>query len=263
MTATTYAPAPTAATLGGTARPPLLRLAVVELRKMADTRAGFWLLVVTALAAVALIVVTLFVGDAPDLTFANLFQSTLLPTAVLMPVLGILAATSEWNQRTALTTFVLTPQRQRVAAAKLLAAVLLAVLSVVAGLVFAAVGNIVGAAVAGGDGSWSFSASALGSAVLFQVINVVMGVAFGMLLMNSALAIVIYFLLPTVWGVLGATISALEKPAQWLDLGVTSPPLADNTMTGEGWAKLAVSVGVWVLVPLAAGLIRLQRREVA
>ncbi len=43
------------------------------------------------------------------------------------------------------------------------------------------------------------------------------GLAFGMLLMNSAVAIVLYFVVPMVWAALGEMISALDKPADWLD----------------------------------------------
>ena len=38
------------------AAPPLQRLTLVELRKMVDTRAGFWLLLLVALSALALVV---------------------------------------------------------------------------------------------------------------------------------------------------------------------------------------------------------------
>lgn len=42
-----------------------------------------------------------------------------------MPVVGILLVTSEWSQRTAITTFTLVPQHGRVLTAKLLAALVL------------------------------------------------------------------------------------------------------------------------------------------
>jgi ABC-2 type transport system permease protein len=256
MTATTYAPAVTG-------RPSLARLTGVELRKMTDTRAGFWLLATVALAYAALVVVVLFTADPADLTFADLFQTALWPSAILLPVLGILAVTSEWSQRTALTTFTLVPERRRVAGAKLLAGAVLAALSVVAGMVFAAAGNVAGMAFADGNGSWDLGTKLLGAALLFQVINITMGVAFGMLLMNTPLAIVIFFVLPTVWTMLAETIRALKTPAQWLDLSVTTTPLADGTIAGQHWARLAVSVGVWVLLPLAAGIARLLHREVS
>ncbi|GAB3145968.1 hypothetical protein GCM10027290_26780 [Micromonospora sonneratiae] len=253
--------APTTSTAAATG-PSLGRLTGVELRKMADTRSGRWLLAVTALISAALVTIMLFVAEPRDLTLAGLFEPTLLPSGVLLPVLGILAVTSEWTQRTALTTFVLVPDRRRIAAAKLVAAVLLAAGSIGAGLGFAALGNIVGMVAADGAGNWRLNWAMLGAALLVQTINVVMGVAFGMLLMNSATAIVLYFLLPTVWGVLGEMIRALATPAGWLDLTVTTTALIENEMTSEGWAKLGVSVAVWVLLPLTAGLVRLLRREV-
>ena len=46
------------------ARPSLARLVRVELRKMTDTRAGFWLLLVTLLLALAGLILT--IAFAPD-----------------------------------------------------------------------------------------------------------------------------------------------------------------------------------------------------
>ena len=93
------------------------------------------------------------------------------------------------------------------------------------------------------------------------------GVAFGLAFMNSALAIVMYFVIPIGWSILGETISALDKPADWLDLGRPMTTLADSTatMTGTDWAQLATASAVWVGLVLVIGLVRLQphRAEVA
>jgi ABC-2 type transport system permease protein len=245
-------------------RPGMLRLTGVELRKMADTRAGFWLIVATALISVAVVAIQLFFADAQDLTFKNMFQSTLFPTGVLLPVLGILSVTSEWTQRTALTTFAITPQRQRIAGAKLLAAVVLGLVSVLPGLAFAAIGTSIAGGMDSAAGSWSFSGLLLGYAVLFNVINVVFGVAFGMLFMNSAVAIVLYFVVPTVWSVLTGMISGLKTTSEWLDMTITTGPLFDDAaLTGTEWAKLAASLGLWLVLPGVLGLVRLLRREVS
>lgn len=264
MTATlTHTRAPSAPPRGFT-RPSLFRLTGVELRKMADTRAGLWLMVVTALVSVAIVVIQLFAADPADQTFKNLFQTTQFPTSILLPILGILSVTSEWTQRTALTTFALTPQRQRIAGAKFLAAALLGIVAIVPGLVFAAIGNAIAGGMDPAAGSWSFSATLLGYAVLFSVINIIFGLAFGMLFMNSAVAIVLYFVVPTIWSVLGQLISGLKSTAEWLDLSMTSTPLFDDAaLTGGEWAKLAASIGLWVVLPAALGLARLLRREVS
>ena len=49
--------------------PPMRRLTTVELRKMTDTRAGFWLLLLVVLSALAVVTLILAVGKPDDQTF--------------------------------------------------------------------------------------------------------------------------------------------------------------------------------------------------
>ena len=241
---------------------PLARLTVVELRKLADTRAGLWLLVLIGLGAVGTAAILL--GWAPDeeLTFANFFAFGLAPSAVLLPVLGILSMTSEWSQRTALTTFALVPGRLRVVVAKLAAGVLIALATTAATLLLTAAANLLGAAL-GGDGGWHVEGSLIWQGVLMEVVFVVMGMAFGAVLLNSPLAIVVFFALPTLWSVLRESIHALGRVSRWLDLGVTSSPLSEPSMTSGEYARLAVSCLIWVALPLVLGSWRILRREVS
>jgi ABC-2 type transport system permease protein len=233
----------------------LPRLSRVELRKMADTRAGFWLLLVIELVAIAIVTITVIAGNEGDKNFLSLFQGALWVVSILLPVLGILAVTSEWSQRTGLTTFALVPERERVIGAKVIAAIALGLGAVVACLLTAAIGNLIV------GGSWDLSSSLLGNAAVFEVAGMLGGVAFGLVFMNSALAIVLYYLLPTVWTILGETIHALDKPANWLDTSRTMQPLVDDQMTGQAWAHLGTSLAVWVGVVLLIGLWRLRKTE--
>jgi ABC-2 type transport system permease protein len=98
---------------------------------------------------------------------------------------------------------------------------------------------------------------------LVLVLSVLMGIAFGMALLNSALAIVVYLVLPTLWTVLGATIPALADAAEWLDTTTTMANLFGPEATAGMWARLAISVAVWVGLPLAIGLLRISRQEVS
>lgn len=247
-----------------TGRPGLARLTAVELRKLTDTRAGRWLLAAIAAACAVLAGVQLATADAADQSFELFFLGTLLPIGLLLPVLGILTVTSEWSQRTALTTFALVPVRSRVVVAKLAAGVVAALGSVGASLVIAAAANLIAIAL-GGDGGWQLgSAAVLGNAVVLQLINVTMGLAFGALLLNTPLAIVAYFLLPTAWTVLGGMVDWLATAAQWLDFSLTMEPmLAGATLSGEQWAQLGTTTAAWVVLPLVVGLARVLRSEVA
>jgi ABC-2 type transport system permease protein len=232
----------------------LPRLARIELRKMADTRAGFWLLLIIQLLAAAIVVITLIAGEAKDQNFHELLKGATWVVSVLLPVLGILSVTSEWGQRTALTTFSLVPERGRVIAAKILAAVGLAAYAVVTALLTAAIGNLIA------GGSWDIPLYAILHIALFQLLSVLGGVAFGLVFLRTALAIVMWFVLPTAWSVLG-TIHALDKPADWLDTSRTIQPLIDGGMTGRAWAQLGTSMALWLGAFMVAGLWRLRRTE--
>lgn len=252
----------TPAALPGAAAVPLTRLTLVELRKLTDTRAGVWLLIVIALGTVATSAVLLGWAEADEITFSALYTFGLTPSAVLLPVLGILSVTSEWSQRTALATFTLVPARARVLSAKVGAGVLIAVMATAVTAILAAGANALAPAF-GGDGSWSMDPSLIWQTLLVQVIFVLMGNAFGALLLNTPLAIVTFFALPTVWSVLGGSIRALADASAWLDLNVTSQATMQADMTSGEWARLAVSTAAWVLLPLVLGGRRVLRREVS
>ncbi|SDT34560.1 ABC transporter permease [Actinoplanes derwentensis] len=241
---------------------PLTRLTLVELRKLADTRAGMWLLIVIGLATAATSAIQLGWAESNEQNFSALYDFGLLPSAVLLPVLGILSVTSEWSQRTALATFTLVPARGRVLAAKVVAGVLIAIGSAAVTVAWAAGANLLAVTI-GGDGAWTMDSSLIWQSQLAQVISVLMGIGLGALLLNTPLAIVIFFALPTVWAILGAAISGLLDVAAWLDINVTSRALSQPDMTSGEWARLAVSVGVWMVLPLILGTVRVLRREVS
>lgn len=259
MTATTYAQP--MARGARTRRAPLRRLTMIELRKMADTRAGIALLGITALIAIVMMFVLAFATKVQDRNLSGIFRDTLLPVGLLMPVLGILAATSEWSQRSALTTFTLVPQRERIAAAKACAVSLLAVFQTVLCLGTGAIATALAETRGRGPETWHITGAVLGNGLLSMLVPMLIGLAFGFALLNSPLAIVLYFVLPTVLQILGGTIHALEKPLRWFDSSALSR-LTDDHVTGHDWAQFGVTVLVWLVLPMAFGLARLMRQEV-
>ncbi|SDM96683.1 hypothetical protein SAMN05216368_10389 [Cryobacterium flavum] len=243
---------------------PFARLCLVELRKQIDTRAGLWLLIVIGLVNTGLIVLTLTTAPPAELTWANLTNAASMGQLVLLPLIGVMAATSEWSQRTALTSFALEPRRTRVNLAKLASAGVLGLIVMSLTLVAGALMNVIGIVFRGGDGSWAMDWPVLGGAALALLILVAQGVAFGLALLSTPIAIVAYLALPTVWTILTLFISGLAEPARWLDLNVTLLPIMLGAeVSATGWAQLATSVAVWVGLPLLVGLWRTARRDVA
>ncbi len=247
---------------GGVAGIPMTRLIRVELRKLVDTRAGTWLLVGIGLVTVAAVAVYLFAADAADLTFARFVNVTVLPQSWLLPVLGIMAVTSEWTQRTGLVTHTLEPRRSRVLAAKFAATGLLGGLAVVLALAVAALANVLSSALLDGNGAWIYGADGLRDTVLFQVLSLLAGLALGTLLMNTAAAVVVYFVLPTAFGLAFSMVDSLTGVAGWIDLTTSQGPLFDHSISGVKWLQLLATTTWWILLPLAAGLWRLLHREI-
>lgn len=239
-----------------TPAPTLGRLTLVELRKMVDTRAGLWLQLTVAAITVAAVVLVVAFGADVDRTFASLLGIAVQPAGYLLPVVGILLVTSEFNQRTAIVTFALVPRRVRVFAAKLLAAAALAVVAFVLCLAVAGVAALL----AGGDTGPDLTAGLLGQDALFVAVGMVTGVAFGLAARTSAPAIVAYFLIPIAWTLLGE-IPALEDAWEWLDPARSLELLVDRHLDGTEWARALISMGLFIAAPLAIGAARLRREE--
>ena len=102
-------------------RVPLTRLVGLEVRKMVDTLAGRWLVIVTVALALALMIGFAVFGDAGQVTVGTSLGAAAGPFGILLPVLGIMAATAEWSQRAGLVTFSLEPRRGRIVLARVVA----------------------------------------------------------------------------------------------------------------------------------------------
>jgi ABC-type transport system involved in multi-copper enzyme maturation permease subunit len=228
---------------------------LVELRKMVDTRAGFWLQLIVAVITLAAVVVVCIVADTDDATFQDLFAIAMTPGAVLLPIVGILLVSSEWSQRTALITFTLVPRRMRVMSAKVAAGLVLGVIILAYSLLIAAVATLA----IGGE--WTLGAHILGQISLLVLTAMVTGIAFGAVFLSSAPAIVLSFVLPLGWAAIGS-IRFLNDAAQWLDTTRTTAPLTDRALSGEEWAQLGTSMALWLVLPLAIGLFRIARGEI-
>ncbi len=240
---------------------PFHRLVRVELRKMLDTRAGRWLLIGIGLV-IAGVLTILFVQDGGEHPLGDYLQATFMPMAILLPLVGILAVTSEWSQRTGLVTFSLEPRRLRVTWAKVTAALGVGVVAVALSFTLGVAAHAAAIAFRGIQGDWTMDGLALAGAAGYVLLGMAQGLGFAMLLRNTPAAVVTYFVLPTAWTIIGGLVSWVESAAEWLDLNRTMEPLFTGSLTGEQWAQLGTSVSVWVLLPLVLGMWFLTRAEV-
>jgi hypothetical protein len=253
-------------TLTPARRIPTSRVVAVELRKMFDTRAGFWLMASIVIAAVGATIAVILFAPNDELTYNSFAAAIGFPMTVILPMIAILAVTGEWSQRSGLTTFTLVPHRGRVIRAKAIAAVLVGAAAIPLAFAIGAVGNVLGTSIAGTDLVWNVSFTDAVYITLADILGLLVGFMLGVLIRNSAGAIVAYFvyslLLPTVFALLAQSQEWFSNLQPWVDFNFAQGFLYNNDMTPEHWANLAVAAGIWLVLPLAVGLAMVMRSEV-
>jgi ABC-2 type transport system permease protein len=246
-------------------RVPLTRVTQVELRKMFDTRSGFWLIAISAVLATGGVILW-----APDnqLTYSTFATAIRFPVVIILPLIAILAVTSEWSQRTGLTTFTLIPHRSRIITAKAISSVVIAIAAMVLTFAVGALGNLLSAAVTGTTLVWDVTVTQCLYYVLGMILSLLIGFMLGVLIRSSTGAIVAYFILtflvPTVFGLLATSQQWFHDLQPWVDIQFAQSGLFvfDQSLTGEQWANIAVTGVTWLLIPLVVGLGFVMRAEV-
>jgi ABC-type transport system involved in multi-copper enzyme maturation permease subunit len=223
---------------------------------MCDTRAGLWLLILTALGAVGGAVGQALGAAEPDQNAAGVFFSATGGASILLPIVGVLLVTSEFSQRTGLVTFALVPVRGRIVLAKFVAALGVAVaISAVCLLLGLLGGSLLG------SGS-EIDGAQVAHGLLYLVIGVAIGVTLGLLLQASPLAIVTIFAAPILFGAVGAISDRFQDVTRWLDQSALMPLIDLHPGNELDWDRIAVTVLFWVALPLALGMIRLERGDI-
>lgn len=229
----------------------------VELGKATDTRAARWLMGLTAAATVLIMLAPLLARHSIDQDYLGYLDFAMVPVGTLLPVVAILAITSEWGQRTVLTTFTQEPRRNRVLSAKLAVAAVLAI----GGAVLTAI--VLAGALGIADRTGRPVDLHVGSAeviglVLYCLLNVLSGAGFGAALQNTPAAIVLSLLVPTAAGLLGA---ASTTVAHWIDPSTAFNWAARGEFDGHLGPMLTNTL-LWIVAPLAIGAWRGVHREV-
>ena len=233
---------------------------------MFDTRSGLWLMasiVITSVLATAAIIVF---APHDQLTYDTFAAAVGAPMTVILPIIAILAVTSEWSQRAGLTSFTLVPHRARVLGAKFLAAITVGVTAMFIALVVGALGTLLGSAITGTGPVWNVTAGHFALIVLGSVLGMLFGFMLGLLIRTSAGAIVAYFVstlvLPPLLALLAANQAWFADLQPWVDYNLAQRPLFNGDLTTQQWQHLAVTGALWFLLPLAVGLLTVRRAEI-
>lgn len=240
-----------------TARPSVARLWLVELRKLIDTPAGL------VLVGVGAVLAGVFGGGAAllrdDVTYGDVARMAGIPGGMLVPVLAILLVTGERQHRTALTTYALVPQRDRILLAKVTAVITLVISVSVLALLAAAAVTPISSAVTGTSIPWTFDGVDLVWFTVGMTVSALSGLALALLIGNGPAAIVVVL----AWPVIAAMLSVLPTAAavlDWVDVAAVAR-FADG-ITSLELGQAATGFVAWVVIPGFLGWVRERRAEV-
>jgi ABC-type transport system involved in multi-copper enzyme maturation permease subunit len=269
MTATTTDPDGPSVATGRRTDPapiPLSRIVRVELRKMFDTRSGFWLIASIVITGLIATVATIAFAPDQDLTYYNFAKAIGFPITVILPMVALLSITSEWSQRSGLTTFTYVPRRGRLVWGKTLSSITVAIASMLFAFAAGAIGTVVGCSIAGTPAVWDLTPAHATTIVLGNLVSLLTGTMLGMLLRSSAGGLVTYFvitlLVPNLFGLLAASQHWFEQLQPWVDLGYAQSFMFEGMHTGAQWAHVATTVLIWIVLPGIVGLRLVLRSEV-
>lgn len=207
-------------------------------------------------------------GDLNELT-ASLPSSGLIFAQLVIGAMAVMVMSSEFATGSARSTFVATPTRQPVFWAK---ALMVAVVSALVALASLLAAFFVARPIAENydlplDFASEMSQRNLWFGVLYVVMVALIGLALGTLLRNSAGGIVVlaalFFVLPLAVDGLSMAVSWLADAARFLPdkAGTALMQVPGAAGALEPWA-LGLVVGAWIVLPLAAAAMLLQRRDI-
>ena len=250
----------------GPAPIPLSRIVLVELRKSLNTRAGFWLLASIGIASLLATGAVILFAPTDQFTYRTFTQAVGFPMSVILPMVAILSVTAEWSQRSGLTTFTLVPHRGQVLAGKAIAALGIAIVSMLVAFPVGALGNILGSGIHGVPTVWDQSPVDVLYLVLGNTLLLMVGFVLGVIIRSSTPALVAYlsyaFVAPTLLGLLAINQQWFRDLRPWVDPNYSQDALFQGGFTGQQWAQLGVTTLVWLVAPLIIGTRALIRSEV-
>lgn len=248
------------------------RLLAAEARKLVNTRSGFWVIIAMSVITLGFTLLNAFLMaslvkdnvEGMKLSWQDTVISASSLLSMMVAVLAILTITNEWGQRTVLTTFTQEPRRSRVLVAKIVIALLVTLVAVAISFPIGAGFTALAGAANDVAIDWTLNSGVLLGFTVSALLGALMGIGFGLVTLNAPAAIVAYFVLPTVIQ-LTSMIQLAWKPYAdidpWVNPVTAQTPLLTGDVTGEQWARVAVSSLIWIGIPVAIGAWRWMRRE--
>lgn len=231
----------------------------VETRKILDIPSGRGVLVCVAALAVVVSIWQLFTSDQEQLSVPVYLMGPVQMVCMITPLIGLITMTSEFTQRTALSTFTLAPWRLRVLWAKAIAATAVTIATTIVAIAIAMVGAWTTSAITDTPAMYNGVGDTIRGLLLTSILTSILALAIGALVAQTAIAASVYFIAPVAFSVLATAV--LKDAAPWFDIFAAFDRLGSNDPFVE-LGQTGTSLMLWVVIPAVLGAASAVRREI-
>jgi ABC-2 type transport system permease protein len=198
---------------------------------------GFWLLASIGIASGLATGAVIAFAPTDQFSYSTFTLAIGVPMSVILPMVAILSVTAEWSQRSGLTTFTLVPHRGRILVGKAIAAVAIAVASMLVAFPVGALGNVIGSAIHGVPTVWDQGVVDVLYMVGGNTLVLMVGFMLGVLIRSSTPALVAYliyaFVAPTLLTFLAINQKWFADLQPWVDPNYSQDALLQGGFSGE------------------------------
>ena len=250
------------------------RVLAYEFRKSVSTRASRWTLaaaIAGTIATAAILYLSLLLTDfdtTQHFTWIQLANSTTDSfmgiaqiSMILFSLFLILMVTTDWTNRSIMTTYTLTPRRGWVLSAQLIVALTYALALWVLCL---GLGTLVAGLLSPLENvniSWSVTAWDVFGPLLSNLGLAISAFLLGIAVMNGSAAIIMWMMVPAFLNTLLNFNGVISDIAQWLNLKVALNAAVADPGAAVSWGRTATSVVLWLGVPAVIGTWRTLHRD--
>lgn len=231
----------------------------VELRKLLNTRSSRWLLLSMALLGILMIALFVVVSASRDepIDISLMLAALALPAGIGVPIISILAVTSDWQHRDVIKFFALQPKRGVLLLAKYLAVAIFGLGIMVVVCAIALVVSVTFSAATGSELIYGDLARSIWLLACTVLIGVISGAAIASALLSTPIAIVFVLFQSFVFDSLIGLFAGSATPF------LQSATLSNVLTEGGNVAAALSSAAIWIVVPGVIGVWRNRTKDIA
>lgn len=236
----------------------LSNIVKAEARKAIDTQVAKVILMITAFLTFGMFLVSVFFFKNITI-WTDPFSAISSPACTILSIIFILNICEEWTRGTALVTYTLVPQRNKVIFAKIIVLISFFLGAIIVLFALSAIASMIISGIYSYDISWSESLYSIILLTLPLLVNMLFGFSIAITTQETTIALGLYFIIPPLT-VIASQLPGVGSYLKWFSLEHSSSLFIAGA-TGVSTKQYICSIFIWIVVPCIIGFVRNMKRD--